>query len=560
MPRSIAFLRKMYHKNPRLYTLGELCIVVGGIFIIVWVLRFYYWGPYLSALTGTICACVFFSSFFVHGDTASELGIRIDNLSRSFKEASIATLFCAALTVSIFMLYRESYSHRDPGRIFTGSLKYLIWGIAQQFGLNSFLYLRLKKVIGNNDAAIICAVTIFSLIHMPNTVLMVFAAVGGLVFCYLFSRNRNIFSLGVMHGIVGMLALVLLMPGIMKNYTVGPSGSERYDAYGNSPAVCSGDINGDGKDEILVGKGPAKGNDSEILVLAGDGVLLDRFLAFDAQSRYGVNLAAGDVNGDGVDEIIAARGPWHNNDTLITVLSGSGRQLTRFVAFPHKKYGANIAAGDLNGDGRDEIIAGMGPGQGYYPVIRVFTDEGKLLLEFQGNDFIQNDEYYRLMRNGIQVSSGDIDGDGIDEIVAAPPRLKPYRTYFMTVDFDGGAMEPKLSRWFCVYFSRSSLYGINVATGDVNGDGISEIVVGPGPYYKATADLQVLKNNGGVLFKTLPFDTHYGLNVATADINGDGISEILATPGIGEERAAGVIKVLDPGGVRSEIDLRHYLR
>jgi membrane protease YdiL (CAAX protease family) len=559
MPRWITFLRKMYQKSPRLYTLGELCVFVGGVFIIIWVLPFCYRGPYLSVLTSAICTCVFLSSFFVHGDTLKELGIRIDNLRPSLKEASVATLLCVALTVYISIFYRASHTPRGAGKILTGFLQYIPFGIVQQFFLNSFLYLRLKKVLGNNGAAIICTVTIFSLLHVPNTALMLFTAVGGLIFCYLFSRNRNIFSLGVMHGIVGMIALVLLVPGFMKSFTVGPTGSERYDAYGDSPLIRSGDVNGDGKDEILISKGPAKESDSEILVLTGDGVLLDRFPAFDAQSRYGANLTAGDVNGDGVDEIIAARGPWHENDTLITVLSGSGRQLTRFYAFPGKEYGANVAAGDLNGDGKDEIIVGMGPGQRYRPVIRVFTDKGKLLLEFQANDFIKNDEYHKEMLHGVQVSSGDIDGDGIDEIVAAPPRLRLYRTYFMTVDFNG-AMEPKRSRWFCVYFSRGSLYGINTALGDVNGDGIDEIVAGPGPYYKATADLQVLENNGGVLLKMLPFDTHYGLSVATADINGDGVSEILATPGIGEERAAGVIKLLDLGGATREMDLRRYLR
>ncbi|MBN2224493.1 MAG: FG-GAP repeat protein [Deltaproteobacteria bacterium] len=496
----------------------------------------------------------------MHGDTLKELGIRVDNLSRSFKEVSVATLLGVACTVFIFMFYRESYAPRDPGQVFTGFLLYIVWGIAQQFGLNSFLYLRIKKVVENDSAAMIGAVVVFSLIHAPNTVLMAFTAVGGLIFCYLFSRNRNVFSLGVMHGILGMAALVLLMPGLMKNPTVGPTGSERYDAYGNSPLICSGDINGDGTDEILVSKGPAKENDSEVLVFSGNGVLLDRFTALDARSGYGANLAAGDVDGDGVDEIIAVRGPWHKNDSLITVLSGSGRELTRFYAFPGKKYGANIAAGDINGDGKDEIITGLGPGQGYRPVIKVFTGEGKLLLEFQANDFIENGEYHKEMRHGVRVSAGDIDGDGIDEIVAGPPHLKPYRNYFMTIDFDGGITAPKLSGWFCVYLKGYPHYGINLAAGDVDGDGTAEIVAGPGPDHKAVADLMVLDRNGALLFETFPFDTHYGLTVATADTDGDGVSEILATPGIGEEKEAGAVKMLDMNGVIRELDLRHYLK
>ncbi len=559
MGRPITFLREIYHKSPRLYTLCELCIVCGGIFFILWVLRFCYWGPHLSVLTGAVCAFVFFSSFFVHGDTLKDLGIRVDNLSRSFKEVSVATLFCIACILLIFMFYRESYKHHDPGKVVGDLLGYIVWGSVQQFGLNSFLYLRLRKVLVNNYAAIICATAIFSLIHAPNTGLVIFTAIGGLLFCWLFSRNRNIFSLGVMHGTVAVVSLMLLVPGFMKNYSVGPPGLERYKAYGNGPLICSGDVNGDGKDEILVSKGPARENDMGVLVLNGDGTLVDRLPAVDAQSRYGANLAAGDIDGDGVDEIITARGPWHRNDTLITVLTGSGRQLTRFIAFPKKKYGVNLAAGDLNGDGKDEIIAGMGPGQGYYPMIRVFTGSGTLLLEFQVDDVIDNEGYYRKMRHGVRVSSGDIDGDGKDEIVAAAPHVYPYQTYCMTIDFTGSAMVPVQSEWFRVYIPGARC-GLSTAVGDVDGDGISEIVTGPGPYSYSAGHLMVLKKRDMILFETFPFDALYGITVATADLYGDGVSEILAAPGIGEQKLSPVVTVLDIFVMKSELDLRPYFK
>ena len=555
----MAFLREIYHKNPRLYTLCELCVVLGGIFVILWILRFCYWGPYLSALTGTICTLVFLSSFFVHEDTLKDLGIRADNLSRSFKEASIAALLCVGLTLCIFMFYRESYKPHNPGKVFLDILAYSVWGTLQQFGLNSFLYLRLKKVLINKDAAIILAAGLFSLIHAPNMGLVAFTSVGGLIFCYLFSRNRNIFSLGVMHGVVAVAALTLLVPGYMKNFSVGPPGLERYDAYGNSPLVCAGDVNGDGKEEILVSKGPARESDSEVLVLTGDGILVNRFPVFDAESRYGANLASGDIDGDGLDEIIAARGPWHKNDTLITVLTGSGRELRRFYAFPEKRYGANITAGDLNGDGKDEIIAGMGPGQGYRPVIRIFSGNGTLLREFQVEDIIEAPDYYRHLRHGIRVSSGDIDGDGRDEIVASAPHLHPYQTYCMTIDLVDSALNPVESKWFRVFIP-GARYGLNTAIGDVTGDGASEIVAGPGPYSYSTDDLKVLGKGNETIFEIFPFNAHYGVTVATADLEGDGVPEILASPGIGEEKPGFVIKVLDIHGLKKDLDLRPYFK
>jgi hypothetical protein len=560
-PRLIEFLRAAYRKNPRIYTLCELTIVVGGIFIILWVLRFCWWGPHLSALTGAVCGLVFISSFFVHKDTLKDLGIRVDNLPRSFMEASIATLFCVVFLVVIFIfLFRESYVPRAPAKVIKDYLLYIVWGTMQQFALNAFLYLRLKKVLGNSDVAVILAAVLFSLIHAPNMGLVIFTAAGGLMFCYLFTRNRNVFSLGVMHGTVATVAFLLLIPGFLRYPTVGPPGLERYDAFGNSPVIGSGDINGDGKQELLATRGPTENGDTTVLVLTGDGALLDRFPAFETVSPYGANLAAGDIDGDGKDEIITARGPWRTNDTLITVLAGTGRPLTSFIAFPGKKYGANVAAGDIDGDGKDEIIAGMGPGQGYRPVIRVFTGLGRLLAEIEVTDVITNDDYYACMRHGVRVSAGDIDGDGADEIIGAPPFLHPYRTHFISVDFGGGIAAPRQSKWHWVYFRKGCLYGLNTAVGDVDGNGTAEVVAGPGPYDKAPAEVVVMNGSGDAVFKELPFDTHFGLIVATADTDGDGISEILATPGIGAERDVGIVKVLGPGGVKKELDLRPYLK
>ncbi len=559
MLKPIVRLREAYQKSPQLYTLCELCAVLGGVFLIVWVLQFCYWKVYLCALASFLCLLVFVSSFLVHEDTLKELGIRVDNLSRSSKETSIVTFFGVALIVSIFLFYRDTYKPHDPGRLLAGFAGYFFWGTVQQFILNSFLYLRLRKLVENNLAAIICAAVIFSLIHAPNTGLMLFSGFGGLLCCYLFSRNRNIFPLGVMQGTLAMLTLWLLVPGLVKDYALGPPGAQRYDAYGNAVLLASGDINGDGRDEILVSKGPAEQNDTEVLVLTGDGVLLHRFRAFDTGSYYGANLCAGDVDGDGKDEIIAARGPWHNNDTLIKVFTGSGSEVTSFYAFPGKRYGANVAAGDINGDGKDEIIVGMGPGQGYRPVIRIFTGKGVPLLEFQVDDFIDDIEYYKTVRHGIGVSSGDIDGDGRDEIVAGTAHVSPYQTYWIAIDFDRDTTIPIQSQWLRVFIP-GALYGVSTALGDVDGDGLDEIVAGPGPYTYSGAHLRVLKSNGSALFETFPFDAHHGLTVATADLDGDGTSEILTSPGIGEEKAGPVIRVLDISGVKRELDLRPYIR
>jgi hypothetical protein len=67
-----------------------------------------------------------------------------------------------------------------------------------------------------------------------------------------------------------------------------------------------------------------------------------------------------------------------------------------------------VAAGDVNGDGKDEIIAGSG--QGTIPRVRIFDGRGVMLREFMLDDEVSS--------TGVFVSVSDIDGDGMPEILA----------------------------------------------------------------------------------------------------------------------------------------------
>ena len=76
---------------------------------------------------------------------------------------------------------------------------------------------------------------------------------------------------------------------------------------------------------------------------------------------YGVNVAAGDINCDGVDEIITAPGGGANSPAEVRVYDRNGSELTnlRINAFTYR-YGAKVASGDFNGDGDYEVVVGAG--------------------------------------------------------------------------------------------------------------------------------------------------------------------------------------------------------
>jgi subtilisin family serine protease len=183
-------------------------------------------------------------------------------------------------------------------------------------------------------------------------------------------------------------------------------------AYRGEVNVASGDLDGDGRDEIILGAGPGGG--PQVQIFSSAGKLLGQFFAYDKRFRGGVNVSSGDVNGDGRAEIVTSPGP--GGGPHVRSFNGRGELVGQFFAFDQNfRGGANVAVGDLDADGVDEIVCGAGPGGG--PQVRVFNRSGDLRRQFFA--------YASDFRGGIRVTMADLDG-GLQkrmEIVTAPASL-----------------------------------------------------------------------------------------------------------------------------------------
>ncbi len=186
--------------------------------------------------------------------------------------------------------------------------------------------------------------------------------------------------------------------------------------------VAAGDINGDGFSEIIIGSGAGGG--PHVKVFDGHtGAQLQSFFAFDAGFAGGVRVASGDVNGDGKADIITGAGPGASGGHVKVFDGATGVELQSFFAYSGFGGGVSVAAGDLDGDGRSEIITGADSGSAGGHV-KVFNGEtGTELRSFFAFD--------PGFSGGVRLGAGDLDGDGLAEIIAgAGPGGAPHVKVF----------------------------------------------------------------------------------------------------------------------------------
>jgi len=227
--------------------------------------------------------------------------------------------------------------------------------------------------------------------------------------------------------------------------------------------LAAGDIDGDGEEEIIAAAGPGGGPHVRIFNLNGE--LKGQWFAFKNDFRGGVRVAAADVNHDGMDEVIAVAGP--GGDSEIKIFNGRGQLLGSFYAYDNKFRGElNLATGDIDGDGEEEIVIGLGAGK--IPEVRVFKAIGVMISQFLA--------YPKTFRGGVRVAIASVRG-GVQknsaQIITAPESGGgPHVKFF---DKRGNL----LSHFFA--FNSNFRGGVNLAKADVNNDGLAEIITAAGP-------------------------------------------------------------------------------
>jgi len=253
--------------------------------------------------------------------------------------------------------------------------------------------------------------------------------------------------------------------------------------------VANADFNGDGVNDFVVAQG--KNGKASVRVLNGTdptgGTLLFKVAAYSSTFHGGVNVAAADVDGDGVPELITAP---DSGLRPVKVFSGVGAHTLLFTLSPFGttfKAGVRVAAGDINGDGRADLIMGAGPCViGPRVLIVSGADTTVVLGDFKA--------FQANFRGGVYVAAGDVNGDGrADVIVGAgtSPGASPGIVTGVASTpspgaqvnvYDGGNFKGGFSSVITTFQAYAGFNGgVRVAAADFNADGRADIITGPGP-------------------------------------------------------------------------------
>ncbi|MCK4959629.1 MAG: hypothetical protein KAT00_09510 [Planctomycetes bacterium] len=337
--------------------------------------------------------------------------------------------------------------------------------------------------------------------------------------------NRRDFlkqSLGASAAIAGVWGLLVLLVSILATGLVGA-------AEAKEAATEGGRAWAEANPELKVGYEP-QNIPGRLDILPTDG-------------RNIYRLEAADLKGDPENECIVGS----TYEGLVCAFTGAGKHLWDA---PTGGFCFDLAAGDLDGDGKEEAFAACSDGYLY-----AFSSEGNLLWKalldgtplqsvvvvpqgketplivagtssgflaaFSANGKIINDTVLehalpggakggRLLRSCVRaLATGDFDGDGVHEVcVGAFPSRQDCYVYFLSVpDF-------KIAFWEKPYYAKDigrATHGINMVAADIDGDGIVEAVSQSGVYAPEKPDGPVME--WSIVFPRLGYASAYRMRI-----------------------------------------------
>ncbi len=208
------FDAKLSLRDQRLLLL-EPGLVFFLIMLYIWRLRF----VHPSWVAGIFCLLIL--SHYWHNESGADLGFRAENFGACFNLFSPALLFTSLLLLAggILLATRRPL---DLERATIGFISYCLWGLFQQYVLNSFFVNRFLPGASSPSQAAALGAACFACVHAPNWFLMLVAFPAGYCAARAWIRYRNLYFLGLAHGALGSLLYLVIPDSISHHLVIGP--------------------------------------------------------------------------------------------------------------------------------------------------------------------------------------------------------------------------------------------------------------------------------------------------------------------------------------------------
>lgn len=197
----------------------EIASVVSSVVIAGWaVLPFVGDNKLIGMIPVGLAIALMIVSHRAHGETARDLGWRMDNFAKAARQLALPMLLAGAV------LFVAGWSwgslQFDGPRTARAALWLPLWGLVQQYALQGFINRRAQIIWGRGAPSILATALIFAVLHLPNVWLTIITFIGGAIWAAVYQRVPNLYALGLSHGFMSWLLMSTLPASMLKGLRV----------------------------------------------------------------------------------------------------------------------------------------------------------------------------------------------------------------------------------------------------------------------------------------------------------------------------------------------------